>query len=119
MIQKWTKTEHLKIFNGLIRDFKGYYSSYTPVKILSTKMQKFEKKMIISCQVRTRTILRVKSYLLILASFTGEINFFNDQQIEYIICSSLLQQDDEVKLIVTSRSHCQIPFFSMHKNCFT
>ena len=44
MIQKWTKTEHLKIFNGLIRDFKGYYSSYTPVKILSTKMQKFEKK---------------------------------------------------------------------------
>mgnify|MGYP000651096710 CR=1 FL=1 len=44
MIQKWTKTEHLKIFNGLIRDFKGYYSCYTPVKILSTKMQKFEKK---------------------------------------------------------------------------
>lgn len=44
MIQKWTKTAHLKIFNGLIRDFKGYYSSYTPVKILSTKMQKFEKK---------------------------------------------------------------------------
>lgn len=43
MIQKWTKTEHLKIFNGLIRDFKGYYSSYAPVKILSTKMQKFEK----------------------------------------------------------------------------
>lgn len=43
MIQKWTKTAHLKIFNGLIRDFKGYYSSYTPVKILSTKMQKFEK----------------------------------------------------------------------------
>lgn len=75
MIQKWTKTEHLKIFNGLIRDFKGYYSSYTPVKILSTKMQKFEKKMIISCQVRTRAILRVKSYLLILASFTGEIIF--------------------------------------------
>ena len=75
MIQKWTKTEHLKIFNGFIRDFKGYYSSYTPVKILSTKMQKFEKKMIISCQVRTRAILRVKSYLLILASFTGEIIF--------------------------------------------
>lgn len=75
MIQKWTKTEHLKIFNGLSRDFKGYYSSYTPVKILSTKMQKFEKKMIISCQVRTRAILRVKSYLLILASFTEEIIF--------------------------------------------
>lgn len=119
MIQKWTKTEHLKIFNGLIRDFKGYYSSYTPVKILSTKMQKFEKKNDNKLSGQDSNNFKSLKLSTDIGFFHWRNHFFNDQQTEYIVCSSLLQQDDEVKLIVTSRSHRQIPFFSMHKNCST